>query len=191
MGKIFCIMGKSASGKDTIYKKLLADKSLGLCRVVPYTTRPMRTSEKNGGDYFFVSNGRFEEMKAAGRVIESRTYQTVHGPWTYFTADDGQIADRGRYLIVGTLDVYRALQAHFGRDQVSAIYLDMDDGLRLERALARERSQERPDYAEMCRRYLADSKDFSEENLKAAGITKRYQNKDLETCLEAIKKDIL
>ena len=32
MGKIFCVMGKSASGKDTIYNKILQDDSLMLSR---------------------------------------------------------------------------------------------------------------------------------------------------------------
>ena len=41
MGKIFCVMGKSASGKDTIYNKILQDDSLMLSRIIPYTTRPI------------------------------------------------------------------------------------------------------------------------------------------------------
>ena len=42
MGKIFYIMGKSSSGKDTIYKKLLGDRELELRNIILYTTRPMR-----------------------------------------------------------------------------------------------------------------------------------------------------
>ena len=42
MGKIFYIMGKSASGKDTIYKELI-EKMPKFHSIVPYTTRPMRT----------------------------------------------------------------------------------------------------------------------------------------------------
>lgn len=45
MGKIYCLMGKSASGKDTIYNRLLAMEELQLRRVVPYTTRPIRSGE--------------------------------------------------------------------------------------------------------------------------------------------------
>ena len=37
MGNIYCLMGKSASGKDTIYNRLLAMERLHLRRVVPYT----------------------------------------------------------------------------------------------------------------------------------------------------------
>ena len=48
MGKIFCLMGKSATGKDTIYKKLTEDQELLLRRLVPYTTRPIRDGESEG-----------------------------------------------------------------------------------------------------------------------------------------------
>ena len=41
MGKIFYIMGKSASGKDTIYKELI-EKMPKFHSIVPYTTRPLR-----------------------------------------------------------------------------------------------------------------------------------------------------
>ena len=66
------------------------------------------------------------------------------------------------------------------------LYIEVDDGLRLERALKRERKQEAPKYEEMCRRFLADAKDFSEENLEKAGIVKRYQNVELEKCVNEI-----
>ena len=45
MGKIFCIMGKSATGKDTIYKKMLEETSFDWKRMIPYTTRPIRDGE--------------------------------------------------------------------------------------------------------------------------------------------------
>ena len=51
MGNIYCLMGKSASGKDTIYNRLLAMEKLHLRRVVPYTTRPMRSGETDGRTY--------------------------------------------------------------------------------------------------------------------------------------------
>ena len=44
--------------------------------------------------------------------------------------------------------------------------------------------------AELCRRYLADEDDFSEENLIKNGITKRYQNDDMDRCLSEVMGDI-
>lgn len=180
MGKIYCLMGKSASGKDTIYNRLLAMEDLKIKRVVPYTTRPIRSGEVEGESYFFCSEDQVKEFEDAGKIIELRAYNTVYGVWKYFTADDGQISLAERdYLMIGTLEAYEQIRDYFGAEHVCPIYVEVDDGLRLQRALDRERSQEKPKYAEMCRRFLADEQDFSEENLKKAEITRRFLNKDL------------
>ena len=114
MGKIFYVMGKSASGKDTIYKKLL-ERFPGLKTVVTYTTRPIRDGETEGVEYHFTSVPQLEQMKTEGRVIESRTYETVFGPWCYCTVNDGQIdLDRHDYLMIGTLESYRKTRDYFG-----------------------------------------------------------------------------
>ena len=70
------------------------------------------------------------------------------------------------------------------------IYIEIDDGIRLERALKRERSQTRPKYKEMCRRFLADAEDFCEEKLMRLGIDKRFENTDMERCLTKIAEEI-
>ena len=70
MGKIYYIMGKSASGKDTIYRRLMEDKTFAFHTLVPYTTRPMRSTEENGRDYFFTDEAGLSRLQEAGRVIE-------------------------------------------------------------------------------------------------------------------------
>ena len=191
MGKIFYIMGKSASGKDKIYSRLAGNKELNLKKLVLYTTRPIRDGEKDGVQYYFTDERRLQEFETAGKVIESRAYNTVYGIWTYFTADDGQIDLRQEdYLVIGTLESYRAMKEYFGAESLVPLYIEVEDGLRLTRALEREKRQSQPRYDELCRRFLADSKDFSEENLRAAGIEKRFQNVDLEECIEAIEREI-
>ena len=179
-------MGKSSSGKDTVYKKLKEQyKEFRL--IVPYTTRPIREGEKDGVEYYFVDPEQFRAMKEDGKVIESRSYNTKCGIWTYFTADDGQIdLSAADYLLIGTLVSYQALREYFGEEAIVPVYLEVEDGLRLARALERERRQEKPKYAEMCRRFLADEEDFSEENLERAGITKRFQNTDLDQVTQEI-----
>ena len=74
MGKIFCVMGKSASGKDTIYRRLMEAPGLGLERIVLYTTRPIREGEAEGREYHFVDRARYEALLAAGKAIEARSY---------------------------------------------------------------------------------------------------------------------
>lgn len=190
MGKIYCVMGKSSSGKDTVYKKLKEQyKEFRL--IVPYTTRPIREGEKDGIEYYFVDPEQFRAMKEDGKVIESRSYNTKCGIWTYFTADDGQIdLSAADYLLIGTLVSYQALREYFGEEAIVPVYLEVEDGLRLARALERERRQEKPKYAEMCRRFLADEEDFSEENLIKSGITERFGNEDFTECLNKIQRYI-
>ncbi len=188
MGRLFYIMGKSASGKDTLYRMLAGDQALRLKRIVPYTTRPIRQGEQEGGTYHFVDKSRLDEMAAQGRVIESRCYHTVHGDWYYFTADDGQIdLSEGNYLMIGTLESYEKTRTYMGKEQVVPIYVEVEDGERLQRALNRERIQKEPKYQEMCRRFLADAEDFSEAQLERLGITTRFHNDTMERCLAEIR----
>lgn len=192
MGKMIYLMGKSSTGKDTIYKRLREWKEFELKTVVPYTTRPIRAGEEEGKEYHFTDDDGFRLLDAQGKVIEDRAYHTYHGLWRYFTVDDGSIhLDKENYLIIGTLESFHKTAEYFGKDRVLPIYLELDDGVRLQRALDRERQQEHPKYQEMCRRFLADAEDFSEEKIAAEGIMRRFPNDDLESCLEEIKSYIL
>ena len=195
MGKIYCLFGKSSSGKDTLFKMLLENKELGLKTIIPYTTRPIRMGEKDGVEYHFSTEAEAEALEKQGKIIELRSYQTVHGIWKYFTVDDNQInLSCHNYLMIGTLESYIKMRDYFGGKYLVPIYVEVEDGIRLERALAGERAQDTPKYAEMCRRFLADSEDFSEEKLEAAGIEIRFENTDLlvtcETIVSYIKKDM-
>ena len=91
MGKMIYLMGKSSTGKDTIYKHLLQWKEIPFEKVVLYTTRPIRAHEKNGREYHFTDEVHYQELLKAGKIIEDRVYQTFYGPWRYFTVDDGSI----------------------------------------------------------------------------------------------------
>lgn len=188
MGKLFYVMGKSSSGKDTIYEDLLSRETLGLQSFIIYTTRPIRAGETDGVQYHFVTEEQLQQLQAQGRVIELRTYQTVAGPWHYFTADGDNVdMTQQDYIALGTLESYEKVKAYYGSEQVVPIYIEVDDDKRLERALKRERKQEKPNYEEVCRRFLADQKDFAEENIQKAGITRRFQNnEDRQICMDEI-----
>ena len=165
MSKIFYFMGKSASGKDTIFKQI-KERMPNLKTIVIYTTRPIREGEQEGVEYYFVDEKRLAELEAQGKVIELRAYNTVHGVWKYFTVDDGQFDGDENYIAIGTLESYAKMLAYMGTDSLVPIYIDVDDGVRLLRAVERERKQKEPKYEELCRRFLADAEDFSEENLQ-------------------------
>ena len=190
-GKIYCLMGKSSSGKDTIYKKLLEKTGDRFKTIVSYTTRPIRDGETDGVEYHFVTVPEFERMNDNGKVIEHRCYHTIHGDWYYFTANDGQIdLCAGDFLLIMTPEGVKNLKKHFGDEVVVPLYIEVETGLRLTRAIEREKRQANPKYAELCRRFLADEEDFSEERLGELGSIRRYQNTDLDTCVSEIIKDI-
>ena len=190
MGKIYYMMGKSSSGKDTLFKEV--KKALPWLQTITlYTTRPIREGERDGIEYFFVSEDTLNAYEKQGKVIEQRAYDTVHGIWKYATVDDGQInLGTSDYLVIGTLQSYQQMQTYYWHDKLVPIYIEVEDGERLARALAREREQEAPKYAELCRRFLADTKDFAEENLKSLGIQKRFVNDNRTRCLEEIIGEI-
>ena len=192
MGKIFCLMGKSSSGKDTIFKQLQNDDDLKLKPIITYTTRPKRVNETNGVEYYFIDEDILESYKMKDKVIEQRIYNTVNGNWYYATLDDGQInLDMHDYILIVTLEAYKNLKFYFGEESIFPLYVTLDDGIRLERALKREREQNNPNYDELCRRFLADNIDFNIDKLEDCGVNKHYKNNDLKECICKIKYDIL
>ncbi|MBQ9606841.1 MAG: guanylate kinase [Lachnospiraceae bacterium] len=190
---IFYITGKSASGKDSVYKALLEDKALQLSPIILYTTRPMRDGEKEGKEYHFADEDTYQTLARNGEVIECRTYNTIRGPWRYFTVSSALDDNREYYLGIGTLESYLKIRDHFGKDRMVPIYIKVEDGERLKRAIDREIASGKPDYKEMCRRYIADDEDFSEEKLLDAGVEGRFrfENKNLAACTEAIRSMII
>lgn len=187
MGKIVCLMGKSSSGKDTIYKKLLEQDTIRFQKIVPYTTRPIRAGEQDGVEYHFTNEEGFQELSRRGGIIETRVYHTCHGIWRYFTVVDKTIdLKKTSYLMIGTLEAYEQISRFYGKDKVLPVLIELDDGIRLQRALDREKAQDDPRYEEMCRRFLADAEDFSKEKLEAVGIRQTFHNDDLEKCLSKI-----
>ena len=204
--KIFCLLGKSSTGKDNIFSILIADPQLSLRRLVTYTTRPIRTGEEEGREYHFVSEEEYRRLENAGLVVEERAYHTVYGLWRYFTVADGNIdLTESSCLTVGTLESFTALREYCrknsgrpgfgaGEKTVVPLYIEVADGERLKRAYLREEQQEEPKYVELCRRFVADTADFAPEKLAAAGITDRdtFENPDgkLDECIRALKKRI-
>ncbi len=200
MGKIFIVMGKTSSGKDTVYKRVLEHLTLNQGvrapkTVVIYTTRPMRPGETNGVEYFFVTEEELKTFREQGKVMEERCFQTVHGPWYYFTVNDGQIdLEHHSYMMINTLAGFEMIRSYYNKqnedDVVIPVYIEADAKERLIRYINRESMQEKPNYSEVCRRFLADEADFAEEELARLGITKRYFNRELDVCCSEIETDV-
>ena len=126
MGKIYCVMGKSSSGKDSIYNRIMQQGEPALLRIVPYTTRPRREGETDGREYVFTDETHVQQLESAGKVIELRAYHTVYGIWKYFTVDDGRIdLSAHSYLYIVTLEGYQKIQRYFGSSRVVPIYIEV------------------------------------------------------------------
>lgn len=187
MGHIYYITGPSSTGKDTIFKRILGMEELNLKHIVMYTTRPIREGETEGVEYHFVDEAELERLEKEGKVIEKRSYNTIYGLWNYFTVEDKNIClEKEDYLMIGTLESFNKTKEYFGVGKVLPILVSVEDGERLQRALDREKGQEHPKYKELCRRYLADAEDFSEEKVVESGIKRDFKNDDLEKCIDEI-----
>ena len=128
--KLFCIMGETASGKDTLTKKLCEDT--GMKAIVSYTTRPRRTNE--GDTHIFVDDSVYEHMKD-----NLAAYTEING-FRYWTTIE-QIYDNDIYIIdpngLETLE-------NLGLEDIDlcSIYINVPIDIRLERALYRGDSLE-------------------------------------------------
>ena len=187
---IVFLTGKSATGKDTILSELLK-RHPDLEKAVSYTTRPQRAGEKDGEAYHFVTEEYFDKPDL--EIIDKRTYKVKlkdnhEGKWTYVFMND--FADGKTYLVAGALSVYMSFAEFFKSDTnvtLKLIYLELPDRERLLRAIDRCKDG---NYAEVCRRYLADEEDFREIDskfIKGYGI-KRFYNIKLEDCVHDIEK---
>ena len=131
MGKIYYIMGKSSSGKDTLFRKIKQELPM-LQTVTLYTTRPKREGEREGVEYHFVTDEQMHIFERQGKVVELRTYNTVHGAWKYATIEDGQVnLAESDYLMIGTLESYGKLKKYYGAAYLVPVYIEVEDGERL------------------------------------------------------------
>jgi len=68
-GLMFVMSSPSGAGKTTLSRQLLADDD-GITLSVSATTRPPRAGEREGEDYYFVSQETFQEMVETGQLLE-------------------------------------------------------------------------------------------------------------------------
>lgn len=76
MSKIIAISGPAAVGKTTICDRLIREFGPRLKRLVTATTRPPRTGEAYGVDYFFLSTKEFQKKLSDDSFLE---HENIHG----------------------------------------------------------------------------------------------------------------
>ena len=160
--KIYVLCGKSGSGKDTVYRAVQGE--LGLLPIVSTTTRPMRPSEKEGVEYYFISDEEFKEMESKDEFIETRYYNTIQDGkeaiWYYGISKGAIDLDKGDHIVIVDLNGLEELIAVYG-DSVVAIYIHVEDEERERRAILRGGYEE----AEWNRRLEDDNIQFNYERI--------------------------
>ena len=158
MKNILILCGKAASGKDTLKRYIVEALELSgieFNNVVNTTTRPPREGEVDGINYHFCSA---EEMTK--KILNDEMAEAVlFNDWVYGTENKALSEDK---LNVGifNLEGIEALRQNPNHN-IFAIYLDVEDSVRLIRYLNRE-NMTKEKINEMFRRYKADEIDFAD-----------------------------
>ena len=135
---IIMFIGPSGSGKDTFFYPTL--KEYALNPIILSTTRPMRKGEIDKKTYYFITMDQMNLLERQQKLIKRRNYQTINGLWSYATNSE-QIDSSSNYLTLNTWEAYQKFVQFYGSDQIVPLYFRVDDGIRLQRSLERERSQ--------------------------------------------------
>lgn len=189
MGKIVLFMGKSSSGKDTIIHKIIKENKYDLKNIVMHTTRPPRAEEIDGREYHFSTREEMLKLKAQKMIVESREYETRYGLWYYFTVCSSINLNKNNYIASNTLVGFEQYLNYYGKDNIISILINLDDGIKLQRALNREKKEKNPKYDELCRRFLSDSEDFSLKNIEKYPIDYVINNEqNIENTMEEVNK---
>ena len=158
--KIACIIGPSSSGKDTIFAML--KKTYQVKPIVPYTTRLIRPGEKDGREYHFINKEKLDLLEQKNLLIERRNFNTEHEVWSYATGKTAIDLTHYDYANIATWAIYEQFLKEYSHEILVPIYINVEDGLRLQRSLNRER-EKNGNYVEMCRKFLTETEEINPE----------------------------
>ena len=151
--KILALFGKSASGKDTIQKWITDNFPYITNKIVSCTTRPPRSGEQDGINYFFLSDEEFAKKVLDGSMLEATSFRE----WFYGTALDQLDPEK---INIGVFNISGIECLHTDtRLDIEPVWIHASDKTRLMRSLQRE---DNPDCNEICRRFQTDKRDFDE-----------------------------
>ncbi len=122
---LICIMGRTASGKDTIVKKL-CERS-GLRQLISYTTRERRSNE--GDTHIFISEKEYQKLENSGRIA---TFTQI-GQYKYCCTID-QLYENDIYII-DPMGVKHLRELSLPNLRLVTVYINVPDEVRKERAL--------------------------------------------------------
>ena len=149
---VLALFGESGTGKDTIQKWIVSNLP-DTKGIISCTTRPKRDYEVEGVDYHFLTPDAFGEKVLDGSMLEATSFND----WFYGTPLEELDKDKINVGVFNLQGIECLLED--SRLRVVPVYVVTSPKERLMRALQRE---ENPNCAEVCRRFLADLKDFDD-----------------------------
>jgi guanylate kinase len=169
MKKIFCLVGKTGSGKSSYLSDIMNianNDNMNLKRLIYCTTRPKRENEKDGVDYYFR---KITDIFNTDDIIELREYNTIGGVWNYYT-DKKCLENGDNFITAASIDqlanyIKYSNEMSYTKDgegiKAYQIYIDCPIKTRLERVI-KNRCNSDEDVEELCRRIVQERIDYSE-----------------------------
>lgn len=172
------LLGKTASGKDTVLNKLVKQ---GYKKIVRTTTRPARKGEIDGVDYNFIAEEEFKQLINTRYFAEWKKYDTVEGVWYYGSPLDEISRADNKSVVILTPDGYRDIKDEL--DEHVAIYVYANNKTIRNRLSKRGDKKEEAD-----RRVKWDNEDFKGAEFLADRIFYNNEGKDIEDLVNEICK---
>lgn len=154
--KLIVVIGRSASGKDTLVKGIVK-KFPNLHPIIHYTTRPKRNNE-TGEEYHFISMDKYE------RMVNNQEFfvTTCFNNWYYAIGLDSFEADKINIGVFNPIELKRLMTTFSDLFDIYIVETVTDRATRYRRSLNRLNDHPFDDEGlkEMCRRDKADEEDF-------------------------------
>ena len=185
--KLLALFGESSAGKDSI-QHWLERKLKNIHGMVSYTSRPPRDYEIEGREYHFISQEEFEKLIVENKMLEHTCFNNWYYGTYINELQKGKIMEikfnnvdyiykkinyvdkevlkniniqfqKGK-INVGVFNPQgiRSLLSHSDTIDILPVWIQAGEKERLLRSLNREQN---PNCAEVCRRFLADQKNFA------------------------------
>ena len=139
MNKLFLLLGKASSGKDTILKLVLEQiekENLNVKKLLSNTTRPRRNGEKEGVEYHFTTLHEFDTLYKQEEIVEYAVYKVNNMNWIYFSTKN-QLQKLYNSNLIKIINPTGFKQLKPYNNQIVSILIECPDEIRKERYIKR------------------------------------------------------
>ena len=171
--KVVVLIGRSSTGKSTILNKLV--EKYGYHNCVSFTTRPMRTGEVEGRDYYYLSsNEEFDKMFDSGELFEKTEYLVNGEIWKYGIGHDSISDTLTNALIVNPHGLRQLMDSEL-RDRLRIVEVVTDTDTIINRYWERSEKTDKAKI-QLVDRLFKDFEDFNFEAINKLVVEIGYEN---------------